>query len=77
MKSNEYIEFIVLAIKKEREDEIRGLYHALIPVLGMRGKFMTFEEFYDKMTGADLDLRPAEEILKEAEEIQARFANGS
>lgn len=77
MKSNEYIEFIVLAIEKEREDEIRGVYHGLLSYLAMRGKFMTFEQFYDKMTGADIDLRPSEELLKEAEEIQARFANGS
>lgn len=77
MKSNEYIEFIILAITKEKEDEIRGMYHGLLSYLALRGKFMTFEQFYDKMSGADLDLRPAKEILKEAEEIQARFANGN
>lgn len=76
MKSNEFIEFIVLAITQERKDEMREMYHAFIPVMAMRNKFMTFEQFYDKMTGADIDLRPSEEILKEAEEIQARFANG-
>lgn len=76
MKFKEYIEFVVLALTKERQDEVRGIYHALLPVLALRGKFMTFEQFYDKMTGADIDWRSPEEILKEAEEIQEKFANG-
>ena len=77
MKFDEYIEFVVLALTKERQDEIRGMYHALLPVLALRGKFMTFEQFFDKMTGADIDMRPAEDILKESEEIQARLQNGN
>ena len=78
MSFNEYIDFIVLAITKERKDELRGLYHSLIPIyITKLGKYISFEEFYDNMTGANLDFRPADEILREAEEIQARFKNGS
>ena len=77
MKFDEYIEFIVLAIEKERKDEMKGLYYALLPVLALRGKFMTFEEFYDNMTGANLDLRPAEEILNESKAIEERLRNGN
>ncbi len=77
MRFDEYIEFIVLALTKERQDEVKGIYHALLPVMALRGKFMTFEQFFDKMTGADIDLRSADDILKESEEIQARLQNGS
>ena len=76
MSFGEYIDFIVLAITKEQKDEVRGIYHALLPVLAIRGKFMTFEQFYDEMTGANMDFRPAEEILKESEEIERRLRNG-
>ena len=77
MKFDEFIDFIVLAINKEKEDAIRGEYHALLPYLAQTGRYMTFEKFYDMKTGADIDWRSADEILKEAEEIQEKFANGS
>ena len=77
LKFEEYIEFVVLALDKERKDEVKGIYHALLSFLAIRGKFMTFEQFYDKLTGADIDLRSNEDILKESEEIQARLQNGS
>lgn len=77
MNFNEYIDFVVLAITKERKDEVKGIYLALLPVLAIRGKFMTFEQFYDEITGANMDFRPAEEILKESEEIERRLTNGN
>lgn len=77
MNFNEFVEFIVLALTKERKDEIRGVYLSLLPIFAFRGKFISFEEFYDNMTGANLDFRPAEEILKESEEIERRLRNGS
>lgn len=77
MSFNEFVEFIVLAINKDREDKVRDEYLALLPVLAFRGHYMTFEKFYEKMTGADIDWRSADEILKEAEEIQERFKNGT
>lgn len=76
MKLYEYIEFIVLAIKRDREEKVRGEYLALLPSLISSGHYMTFDKFFDEMTGANIDLRPSEEILKEAEEIQERFRNG-
>ena len=39
--------------------------------------FMSFEDFRDRMTGANIDKRPAEEILAEAEEIEKRLKHGS
>ena len=40
------------------------------------GHYMTFDKFYDEATGANIDWRASEDILKEAEEIQERFKNG-
>ena len=77
MSFDEFIDFLVLAMAEEKKDKIRGTYYAMLPFLLLRDRYMTFEEFYDKFTGADIDWRPADEILKEAEEIQEKFANGS
>lgn len=76
MNLNEFIDFLILAINKDKEDKVRGDYHAMLPFLMLRGMYMTFEEFYDKFTGKNIDWRTADEMLKEAEEIQERFANG-
>ena len=81
MSFGEFIDFVVLAINKENEDKIHGEYLAMLPLLMIRGKYMSFEQFYEKMTGADLDMRPAEDILIESEEIERRLSeienNGS
>lgn len=77
MKFNDFIDFLILAIKEDKKDKVRGEYCAMLPILMRIGKYMTFEQYYDEVTGANIDWRPSEEILKEAEEIQARLNNGS
>lgn len=37
---------------------------------------MSFEDYYDQATGANIDLRPAKEILAEVEEVR-REINGA
>lgn len=43
------------------------MYCGMLPPLM---KFMTFDEFYDTMTGKNIDFRPDDEILAEAEAIR-------
>ena len=75
MGLGEFVEFITLAIENDKKEKIETIYLALLPVLSLQGKYIPFNEFYDKMTGANLDLRSADEILRESEEIQERFKN--
>lgn len=77
MKFEEFVEFLVLAITKDRRDKVREEYLVLLPLLIKSGHYMTFDKFYDEATGSNIDWRPSEDILKEAEEIQERFKNGS
>lgn len=77
MKFDEFVEFVVLAIKNDRKDKIREEYLALLPSLIRVGKYMTFDKFYDDAIGNNIDWRPTSEIMKEVEEIQERFANES
>lgn len=47
-----------------------------LPMLIQANKFMSFSQFRDEITGANLDMRPAEEILAEVEEIKVKL-NGN
>lgn len=77
MKFEEFIDFIVLAITMDRQDKVREEYLVLLPMLIKGGHYMTFDKFYEEATGSNIDWRPSEDILKEAEQIQERFKNGS
>ena len=77
MKFDEFIDFVVLAINKDREDKIREEYLSLLPSLIQSGHYMTFDAFYEQATGANIDWRSSEDILKEAEAIQEKFRNGN
>lgn len=68
MQVDEFIDFISLAIENENKDKIERQYLALLPFLCLRGKYMTFEKFYEQMSGANIDWRPAEEIMQEIQE---------
>lgn len=80
MKLDEFCDFLILAINNDKKDKVYLQYLALLPSFVQTNKYMSFDDFYDNYTGKNIDLRPAEEILKEAEEIQKRFReneNGS
>ena len=77
MRFDEFIDFVALAIKNENKDKAYKEYLALLPSLIRVGKYMTFDKFYDEITGKNLDFRPAEEILRESEEIEKRLLNGN
>jgi len=77
MEPEEFIEFLSLAISQEKKEKIYLQYTALLPLLIQAGKFMTFDKFYEEFTGANIDWRPANELLKEAEEIQRKQNHGN
>lgn len=72
----EFCGFIILAIEKDKKDFYYSQYTALLPrIIQVTGKYMPFNDFYDTITGANLDLRPAEEIVEESREIRQRLEN--
>lgn len=77
MSVGEFAEFLILAINKEKKEAIEKQYFALLPTMVLTGKYMTFESFFDTVTGAGIDMRPANEIIKEVEEIKERFEHGA
>lgn len=68
MQVDEFIEFVSLAIENENKEKVERQYLALLPLFCLRGKYMTFDKFYEQMTGANIDWRPADEIIQEIQE---------
>lgn len=58
------------AVEEERREKYHRQYCAILPVMLKADKYTPFEEFYDSMTGKNLDMRPAEEIIAEAQKIE-------
>lgn len=60
-----------VAVEKTRRDTVYTEWVALQPFMILKWlKFMPFGEYYDHRTGGDVDIRPAEDILAEVEEIK-------
>lgn len=67
---------------KNNEEKAFRQWLAVLPVMWSgAAKFIEFEDFRAKLTGEDIDTRPASEILAEVEEIRREMkgdaANGS
>lgn len=73
METGDFIRFVNLAIENEKKDKAERLYLALIPTIMRNGKFITFEHFYQEVSGGNWDFRSSEEILAESEEIERRL----
>lgn len=69
-------EFLIQAIKAQRDERLYLWWCAVVPNM-TASNFMSFDEFRDRLTGANLDTRPAEEILAEVAEIEKRLKHGS
>lgn len=75
MKIDEFTDFLTLAIEKEKRDHVFAQYCAMLQFLLITGKkeYIDFDKFYDDFTGRNIDWRPADEILKEVEEIEKKM----
>lgn len=65
----EFIELVNLAREKEREEKLFRQWCCMLPSMN---KYIAFDEFVDLMTGRNIDMRPAEEIIAEIEELHAK-----
>lgn len=73
---DEGLDLIRTALEKERDERLFRQWVAQLPVMAMAGHPMSFDEYRDKLTGANLDTRPASEILRELEDVDAEFQKG-
>lgn len=78
----ELADLLRIITAKNNEEKALRQWLAVLPVMWSgAAKFIEFEDFRAKLTGEDIDTRPASEILAEVEEIRREMkgdaANGS
>lgn len=64
------VELIIKAMEEERDERIFRQWTAQLPVMAMTGEVIDFEQYKERVTGANIDRRPTEEILKELDELE-------
>ncbi len=69
MTVQEFSDFYKVAQEKEKEDKLYLQWCAMLPQMS---KYMKFSDFYDHMTGRNIDTRSTEVILAEIEEIHRK-----
>lgn len=67
---------IVAAVNADLEDKIYQMWLQFLPNMN-RNNYVSFADFRDSITGANIDRRSNEEILAEVEEVRRRLGNGS
>lgn len=67
-----FLRLVLVAIEGDIRDKHREEYLALLPKMVEVGKYMTFDDYFDKATGRNIDLRPTEEILAEIDAAHQR-----
>ena len=76
LSPRESITYIRACAEGELDDRIFELWLAFVPNM-RKETYVGYSDFKDSLTGANIDQRPTDEILAEAEEIKRRFADGS
>lgn len=69
------LELILKAKQEERDRRIFEQWVAQLPFMAFVEQPMSFEDYRDMVTGANIDTRPTSEILAELDEIEKEFYN--
>jgi hypothetical protein len=73
MDVGRFTQFVLNAKEMERKEQIQRQWTAMLPLMSMQYlKYMSFEEYYNNCTGANVDLRSTEEIIADIEETHRK-----
>lgn len=67
---------IVKAREEKRDERIFQQWVAQLPTMAMVGKSVSFADYRDKVTGANIDRRSAAEIMAELDEVEKELERG-
>ena len=76
------VPLVLKALEQERDDRIFQQWVAQLPVMAYTGVNVSFADYKDKVTGANIDRRSTAEILAEVDDVERELqergdANGS
>ena len=61
---------ILKAKEQERDERIFQQWVAQLPTMALAGKPVSFSDYRDKVTGANIDRRPVAEIMAELDALE-------
>lgn len=61
---------------KDRDDRIFIQWVAQLPVMAYTGNSISFADYKDRVTGANIDHRTTAEIMKELDEVEKELQKG-
>lgn len=67
---------ILEALEKEREERIFQQWTAQLPLMAYSGKYVSFADYKDRVTGANIDRRSTAEIMAELDEVERELNGG-
>ena len=67
---------IAKALEQNREERIFQQWVAQLPVMAFSGNSVSFADYKDRVTGANIDRRPVAEIVKELEDVERELQRG-
>lgn len=70
------LSLILKAKEQERDDRLFQQWVAQLPMMAFAGKPVSFADYKDRVTGANIDLRPVAEIEAELDEIEKELQRG-
>lgn len=70
------LQLICKAQEKERDERIFQQWVAQLPIMAMGDNVVSFDDYRDRVTGANIDLRPTADILAELAEVEKQFERG-
>jgi hypothetical protein len=66
---------IIKAMEQERDDRIFQQWVSQLPWMG-RENFVSFADYKDRVTGANIDRRSVAEIIKDLDEVEQELQGG-
>ena len=67
----QFCRLIIMALEEESREKIRQEWLSLLPMMVIAQHYMTFDQYYDTVTGANVDMRPVDEIIAEIDRKHA------
>lgn len=64
------------AIMKDRDDRIFIQWVAQLPVMAYTGESVSFADYKDRVTGANIDRRSTAEIMRDLDAVEAELQKG-
>lgn len=63
-------------MEEKQEERLFQQWTAQLPVMALSGEVISFADYKERATGANLDIRPAAEIEKELDEVERILREG-